>query len=210
MISRIRGLARQVEHAHQAGRINGPSFPQSPFSVPATSHQPDSASVSAPTTGTDPTGSILSTASTGAGNLSALLGLGQSNTAGILSGKAGAMGHMIGAVEKGREGDTTGMGLKGLSALGSLAGMMAPRIGMAMQAPEHIRDIASGEPERVKSGAMGLVSLHPIGALTSWAAMHPKTQAAMEAQGPGFLEGTKTDGPFGSLTDVHDPFNPSF
>lgn len=183
---------------------------QSTQAVPASAHRTGSASVTAAPVQMQPDddkiGGRLSWLSNAAGLASAGFGLGKGAMPGILSGKFGAMGHAIGAAQKGREGDTTGMGLKGLSAFGSLAGMMAPRIGMAMQAPEHIRDIASGDNKRIMGGLTGMASLHPIGALTMAAHMHPKTVAAAKAQGPGFLDGTKTGGPFGSYVDLTDPF----
>lgn len=176
--------------------------------VPAAAHQPTSASpVGGPSIlSPNSVNNGLSWLSSAASNTSAGIGLGQSAPATVLSGHLGATGHILGAIEKGRAGDNTGMGLKGLSALGSLTGMLAPRMGMAMQAPEHIRDIASGDANRAIDGVKGLASLHPIGAISTYAHMHPRTIAAAKAQGPGFLEGTKTDGPFGSYVDMKDPF----
>lgn len=154
----------------------------------------------------DEVGGRMGWLSNAASLASATFGLGKSAPATMLSGKLGVLSHMAGAAQKGRQGDVAGMGFKGLSAFGALTGMLAPRLGMAMQAPEHIRDIASGDQQRVMGGVQGIMSLHPIGALAMAANMHPRTLAAVKAQGPGFLDGTKVGGPFGSYVDLMDPF----
>ena len=103
--------------------------------VPSRAHQIGSAAASSAPVQMKPeddeVGSRMGGLSNAASLASAMFGLGKSAPATMLSGKLGALSHMAGAGQKGRQGDVAGMGFKGLSAFGALTGMLAPRLGMA-------------------------------------------------------------------------------